>query len=515
MKKNLFVCSLLFAVIVALTAFPAGAEQYTLGGNEANVFGYISQTAQFGLSGDKYDTKEGFQQALTTLFVEGDYRPDETVVLYGSARFTADLAYSILDSNTEWNNKQFDKSSDNLEIDDESWQLLNELHLTYTPGDFLFRIGKQIVSWGELDFLRVIDQINPIDERRGFSDVEFESTIIPTWLVRGEYWKSMDSSWLQDLGVQFTFNPNAQFIPNQGMALGNDVGGIWAPNVIVPDGFGGFMRLGSTEETITEPEEWDSDGFEYALRVSAQIKDTMLTLNGFYGINDTPVFLNVPPYLALDPTFPPEWGVPLFTPTTDGIDAIHLTLDGYYPDQKYLGATWTADLTFLQSAGLGGVSPVVRVEAMYEFDKVWEDELQSQFIESDYFRSGIGLDWKAKIDFLNPRAYFTISPQFFYDKIVDYPSDTKLLFSPKDVQTAASLVIFTSYFNSKLTPEIAFFYDITHDAYMLFPKITYKPSYNWSYSVSGGWFGGDKEGQSLQVFENKDYITFKISWNWG
>jgi hypothetical protein len=52
---------------------------------------------------------------------------------------------------------------------------------TWTPGDFLFRVRKQIVRWGETDGFRLMDQINPLDQRRGFLGMnagfalEFES----------------------------------------------------------------------------------------------------------------------------------------------------------------------------------------------------------------------------------------------------------------------------------------------------------------------------------------------------
>ena len=43
------------------------------------------------------------------------------------------------------------------------WQLLKEVHLTWTPKNFNFRVGKQIVVWGETDGFRLMDQINPLD----------------------------------------------------------------------------------------------------------------------------------------------------------------------------------------------------------------------------------------------------------------------------------------------------------------------------------------------------------------
>ena len=513
MKKNCFILVLSFLASLIMMAGPVTAKQFDVGGNELNLFGYISQNVMFGASGDHHDTQDGIQQAITNLFIEGNYKPSYDVTLYGAGMFTADLAYQILDSDDDWNAKGFDQSKDALNVDDEYWQMLKELHVTYTPGNFFFRIGKQIVSWGEMDFLRVTDQINPVDERRGFGDVEFESTIIPIWLVRSEYWAQVDSSWLTDLGFQFIFNPNADFIPDQGMTTGNDAGGIWAPNVVVPDGFGGLMRIGSPVEDIEDPDEWDPDEFEFALKISATINDTILNLMGFYGRANAPSTINTG--YVLDPAFPPAWGVPLLTPDTDGIGAMNLTYDGYYPRQKYIGASWTADLSSLTCDSLGGVSPVLRFEAMYEFDHVFKDSWETMRYESDFLRTGLGIDWKAKIPFLNSKSYINIMPQLFYDKIMDYPDDFELFYSPYDDFWSASLVLYTGYFNQKLQPELAMFYDITHDAYMILPSITYNPNVTWSFKLMAGFFGGDKEGLGLQPFENKDYIGFKIKYKFN
>lgn len=202
------------------------AEQFLFLGAPLNLFGFASQTAQFSLKGDHYDPEEGLQQALFTLFAEADYSPSRHLTLYGSGILTLDLVYPIKHDDRSWEDKGFADSEDDLFIDNKDWQALKEAHVTWSPGAFLFRVGKQIVSWGEMDFFRIVDQINPSDERRGFSDVEFETTIIPIWLVRAEWWSTLNLGAVQEAGLQLVFNPNAEFIPNQSYTTGNDVAGI-------------------------------------------------------------------------------------------------------------------------------------------------------------------------------------------------------------------------------------------------------------------------------------------------
>jgi len=514
MRKQFFILVLAVLTSLIVMAGPVAGKQFDVGGNALNLFGYISQTAQFGAAGDHHDTQEGLQQAITNLFVEANYEPSYDLTLYGAAMFTADVAYQINDDDSDWKTKGFDKARDAMNVDDEYWQMLKEVHATWTPGDFFFRVGKQIVSWGEMDFNRVIEQINPADGRRGFGDVEFESTIIPIWLVRAEYWAQPDSNWLTDLGFQFIFNPNADFIPDQGMNTGNDVAGIWAVNVVVDDGFGGLMRIGSPIETINEPDEWDPDEFEFGFRVSATIMDTLLNLHGFYGWANSPTLINTG--YVLDPTFPPDWGVPLTSPDTDGIDTWHFTYDGYYARQKFLGATWTADLDKLQFPITGGVSPVVRVEAMYELDRTFRDTWESMAYESDFLSFGVGIDWKLKIPFLNSRSNIAISPQYFYYRVMDYPDNFKLIYSPYDEVHQASLILYTGYFSQKLVPELAMLYDFTHKSHMIFPAIIYKPNDSWEFKLNAGFIDGEMgDGQGLEYFENKTFVGLKVKYKFN
>ena len=180
----------------------------------------------------------------------------------------------ILRDNDDWEDKRFDKSRDEKFIFSHRRDILHEFHFTWTPGSWFFRVGKQIVVWGETDNQRLMDQINPVDQRRGITDVEFETTILPIWLVRSEYYFQPDSSWLQDLGLEFIFNPNADFREDEVITPGNDVAGIWAPNVKIPlpplPIFPNrYMHLGSLDSFIDRPDSFDDDGFEYGFRVKA------------------------------------------------------------------------------------------------------------------------------------------------------------------------------------------------------------------------------------------------------
>ncbi len=551
MKKwSLIVFQLGLALL--LCSQSAEARRLTIGNQTFSVLGYVAQTAQFGWR-DTCDTEKGLQQALTTAFLEVDYRPQNTVMFYVSGKYTIDWVYDIKHDFTSWNEKLFSHSRGNLAKDDEWWQILQEAHLTWTPGPLFFRVGKQIVSWGEMDFLRIMDQINPIDQRRGFGDVEFETTIVPIPVIRTEWWPEISGlgTFLDEVGLQFIFNPHAAFIPDQLPAAGNDVAGIWAADVTQGD-----IRIGSQVARIDEPETWDSEHFEYGVRISGLIGSSIFTLNGFYGRSNSPVtktdlsivhpaFLETAALLeslglgdmaaeiaALGTGIHPSTdvridllsGAPVFGQVDcEGKGIVHPATILMYPRQKFLGVTLTTELPFLAFSAVGGAAPVVRSEIKYEFDKKFTESstlpvpTPDGFIESDMLDIAVGLDWKFKVKPLNRKAYLNTSTQLFYKHIVDYPDYANVAGAPAtifDIPDAntfqISTLISTAYLNAKLVPQIACLWDIDNEAVLLLPGISYSYSTQLKFSTQLAYFAGSIVGRSLDVFENKDYITFKV-----
>lgn len=531
MKRLLIVLFLMMGFSV-LTVHPVIAEQFQLFGGPANLMGYVTQGVGFSLVNDnKLDTQKGLQSSLMNLFVEGDYAPVDNLKFYGSSMLTVDWAYQLLKNDSQWTDKEFDKSDSKLNFDSKYWQIIKEAHLTWTPGNFLFRAGKQIVAWGETDGFRLMDQINPVDGRRGFADVEFETSIIPIWLLRADYNFDKKPHWLQDLRLQFIFNPNADFIPDQAPRLGNDDGGIWGPNIQGPyfknlPGIGFIPTsvietlppplqamaaslpliksyIGSQYAKYEEPGRFKPEGFEYAVRLQGVVLDAMITLNYFYGRDNSPIFKSAP--------IPPK-----ITTAYNGDLLLHTFAEGRYPLFRFVGGTISRDIPPLKASFLGGVAPVVRLEGFYAFSNTFSAQ-DDQYYKSNEVRAALGIDWKVKINALNPRAYFMISPQVFYRGILDYPSGTNLTYQGDILYKntcMTSLMINTSYFHNKLTPSFFWMQDYAHNASMFRLQAVYDYSNKWRATIGAIFLQGNKFNQGFSVFNDKDQIYFKISYKW-
>jgi len=448
---------------------------------------------------------------------------------YGSTRITGDWIYQIKHNDSSWHDKEFDKSRGNLNIDDKYRQLLREAHFTWTPEKFFFRVGKQIVTWGEMLGIRLMDQINPLDSRRalGLNDLEFDYTPIPIWLIRSEYHPGINAKWLQDLGFELVFNPNADDINDLGVPLGNDEAGIWAPNIRIPDPTAplGEIRVGSAISDIKTPGHFNRKGHEYAFRVKGVAWDTFLTLNAFYGRENSPIVK------FADPTNP----FPEVTVLPKGQVILHPGFVGHFPLFRFVGATASRDIPFLKAAFLGNVAPVVRLESFYAFDNTFTDALsapvfQNEFKKFDEFRAGINIDWKIKVPFLNRRANFFINPQVYYRRIDISTNtgqdwfDTALTRVGKHNWTT-TLYVDTVYLNAKLRPSIFWIHDWEFGGDYLLPQVIYDWSSNWCVTLGALIFaakdlpgkenGTFKSNNGFDLFKHKDQIFLRLTYRWS
>jgi len=499
-KRRMLLSGFALAIILSLLLGSSvmAAMDFEIAGRPASIKGFINQGLSFGIGKDEYFSKQGLQSAIFQLLLEGKYDPSNNISMFVSGMLNVDWAYELLSGNQEWNDKRFNDSRDRLYILHDYDDLLKEAHVTWKTESFVLRVGKQIVSWGETDGVRLADQINPLDQRRGFGDIKFESTIIPIWLVKAEYFHKTDSSWLQDLGLEMIFNPNMDFIPDKGLGPGTDYMGIWAPKVNVA--LGGpfpfdYAHVGSFDMNTKKPEAFDAAFYEYGVRLKTQIKDTMMTLMYFNGIANTPVKIGTGARAEF---------------AYDGRMLLHPQFNGYYPDFRYVGFTLTKDFENLYASSLGGVAPTVRLETIYAFDSSFETSLNT-IEKHNEFRWALGIDWKINIPLFNPKAYFTISPQYIQQYVLDYPGSHSLN-GLKDINDTFTLLITTSYMHNKLTPTFFWWRDTTNEAdYILF-KVAYEKDDHWIYTVGTNQFTGTHEGAGFEPFDNKNQIFCTISY---
>ncbi len=517
-NKKIAMISGLALMVLLFFVSTSSAVDIDMGGRyPLQLSGYISQSATYGLEDSYYDNKTGFNSFITTALVEASYQPSNNMRLFLSGNLNMDQAYPILDGDSEWETKGFDKSDDHQYFYDDWQDLLKEAHLSWASGDFFFRIGKQVVQWGETDGLRLTNLINPVDLRRGIADVRFESTIIPIWMLRAEYNTAVDSTAIQNFGVQFIFDPALNWRGNELMTPGNDYQGPWSPNVELTLAFPPLFipfpaYVGSLNSNIEEPDDFDSDYFSYGLRLTAETHGANIALMGFVGKDRD--------YAAVSD----------FATTTidfssnayDGIAILHPGEVGKYHDFTFVGLTFSREVGFLKSNFLGGVAPVLRVESLYAFDTTYsatDGMFFNDFWETDEFRSMVGFDWKFKCSPLNPRAFFMLSGQYFYQKIMDYPDAPVTLNQRGSVagpleedNEKVTLLLNTSYLHNKLQPNIFWAHDLTNDSDFVKIWLNYEYTHNWIFSIGSLFMSGDEVGHGDEPLDHKDQVYGTITY---
>lgn len=508
-RKRLMFLMLLPAIAIApmtLLIGDASAYEFKVAGNPLYVMGFIQQSVNYSIGCDENNTKEDFNSFLMQGLVEMVYKPlSGKWEFFTSAKLNVDWAYEVFDSDREWQEKGLDESKDRLEILDDFDDVLSECHLTWRPTHELsFRVGKQIIIWGETIGFRLMDQINPLDQRRGLSDVQFENTILPLWMIKANWGRFIDSTVMSEVMVEAFYNPNLKFRGNEGIGPGTDHMGAWAPHVPA----GPNMYIGSfIDSGIDEPDDgFSGDADEFGVKISAMIKGALVSVNYFYGRdNDAAwVFSPAPPGISIN-----EW---------DNSITLHLPRHGYYPRFRFVGASFARDIDVLKASFLGGVAPMVTVEAWYAFDNTFGSNISGTFEQSDEFRWAIAADWKVKINKLNDKAYFFISPTFFSRKIIDSPYDdyyhdaasgTPL----EDNNYNGVLFIKTTYLKTKLEPMFIAIKDFTNHSTLCKVQLSYAPDHRWKYALGALFFAGSEPGESFEPFETgKNQVYFTLSY---
>ena len=106
-------------------------------------------------------------------------------------------------------------------------------------------------------------------------------------------------------------------------------------------------------------------------------------------------------------------------------------------------------------------------------------------------------------------------PQFFYNQVMDYESEWALSDFGSSVEEdmyTLGLLIETSYLNGRLKPSIAWLHDFNGgENDFILPSLTWVRDHRWTYSLDALIVNKSED----DVFDNKSYISFKVTYNWG
>jgi len=434
---------------------------------------------------------------------------------------------------------------------------LFQAYIEGSAGNLFVRVGRQILSWGETDGFRLMDNINPVDSSFGGFLIALDERRVPLDMLRLQY----------DIG---SFGPISEAflefygaVDNKvGFAPGTPAGSPWTlPNLGEPS---------RTTKTFVERPSRNFADMRGGGRAVWNMFDATFSLAHYWTYLDTPGL-----QVYVKPTFPAD-------PISPGrAAAANFDFDGAGPERFSAVAVQSAPLVQITGLSTTFAAPALYTIFRSEF-AYFKDEPRFRQSELDPFmfhynrnpndpdrlnaspvnlsattngkpRTGdslnfvMGADINQYIRFLNPNQTFFISTQFFYKHLLDaaqtrrfasnrLPMDGEVLPVPEfntavdsqgiigfgavepnfirqpTNQFLQTLFITTAYASGQVSPFFGMFYD-WGGSFVYQPGVTLTRDpfrFTVDYSILDA--GRLKGGSGVSLLKDRDNVQFRIEY---
>jgi len=419
-----------------------------------------------------------------TLQLEGQFKFTENTLLVAILRGTRE-------SLGNYSRKQgvpddyFDENFDDC---------VRELYLEIKYPGLTIRAGRQQVIWGETDFFRTADIINPIDfSWRSFLE-DWQDIRIPNWMLF--ITKEIPDSWGRG-AMEFIWKPgidDAEDVVDKFAPTGAP----WAIRPGPPAPLPVALSVEYPGKGLTN----GSGGIRYLNQFSMLGRFFNYSLNYYYGWQEGPVadFRGI----YIDPVLGP---------------VIDLGLK--YKRARVIGATLNFSIDELES--------VVRVEAGYWKDRGYnfdtnKADLRTRlnhpegFLTKDLLRYSVGWDWTPSQWWTKwgSRQAWMYSIQLFQDFIIDYDEDEYILrtagYPPRQHELETVITFFCNghYWFDRIQPGFAAGYDI-RGSWMWIPSCNFIYGDHWRAKIEWDGFNG-KKYNNIGYLSSNDMLCLKLTY---
>ena len=412
---------------------------------------------------------------------------------------------------------------------------INELYTDVYYGPWNIRAGKQIVFWSEVEMVRTIDRINPLDLRYTTPGIDpFDEMKLGLWMLRGFY--------TSDLPGQIVFEgiwtPDFQRVrtPYEGTAIGSNP----APPVVMGKQAGRILPYGQNA-AIDAMFRRDQPSFRlnnttFAFRVkgTSDLPGNYTldwTLSWYHGMNTTPVAkrstLGTPATLNLD------------TDTLNGY-LNNLALSRVFGAQDLPGLNHKSfwEYKYFDALGFSGQSfipwlkGVLRGELSYELGvpentafikEIDKAPSYSKVItgttERDQINVGITFDRPIRWDWLQNQTWLASSGildttiGWYAQRRQGNVTHIRRTFAYYErSQTNWTVTVRANMWHSELFPVVRFLYNAQNWGYGV-AALRYQPGAHMRYELGYTWFFARNPWDAAEAYcENKDFAYFRIGY---
>jgi hypothetical protein len=548
--------------ILSLIFFGAPAAGQSLLGDEWEKFfkekvsfsGFIENTSGLSVShGSRFfDTSNRFIMNRFTIQPEVNFNFSDEAKFFISWRFVKEPRYSAEAKSREQSVTYFPaapvKPLPNTFYDEDSFKPWEAVFDLLPTDQFKLRVGRQFISWGETDGIRLLDLINPQDLT--FSPpaapnlFNLDETRIPSWGLRALYTvRPVSNSILEFFAMPGFFDQAKQRVDE--IVGSNDTGdrkvryGRWSAhpetrltlagrnafgNLFAnPLNPGGCVGVGCLVIPRTSRELPDAgDSWKVGARVTHTLGKLSFGLGYIWGFNpqSTDMVFKLRGVACSAPV--PGPCLAGFAPSVAKLRLINDRTNIFAGHFNYpLGDVLSVP-----------VNTAVRGEVAFFPDKPYnisrfpgafglrasaDPKHPSGVVEKHTLRYALGFDRSTLIPFLHPddpwRA-FSLSFQIFQSIILDHEDGIHPFSTAekiKKVSTTFTFRIGTGYFGDTILPDVFVGYD-PEGYWTANPSISYVPPGNEKIRISlvGALYGGRNKFKSFGFFDEKDSVFLKL-----
>ncbi len=485
----------------------------------------------------------------------GDVLPDLQVEYYLQGRTFYDSAWDygpdVLSSDETRREYCFDNRH---QINDLKWDA--DLFMTYidlTSGPSFTRIGRQVMAWGEMSTIRILDGTNPMDTSS--LAVDLMERLVPLWMVRSnlafDYVGPFDSISLEAYYIPGKIdNTNGEdmidgspIIPNVGRDLKKD---LEDP-----------MSLASLKQIMNMVDD-DIDSDRYGIKFGLMFKGLDLNFAYYRMYSDVPVArinadalspITIDPdnidmndimgsvlggqklEVVLDVDEVDVFGIS-FNYLWDLIDTVIRGEAAIYKDVPKMppgsiNAVIAAFAPKVTIQGMGSINELIALFPLGDIEKMVLPFTAGDIPKYDVWKYGIGFDKWAKIPFLNTED-FMFTFEYVGSKIMDYKK--KAIMSPwqapwdddrdgqydtvwePEYSNTFVFITNTYYLSGNLMPQLVAMYEVEPKALVLIPSLEYDWK-NLQFELSYFCTESDEYEGTMGMLDSRDEVTFSITYN--
>ncbi len=410
----------------------------------------------------------------------------EGIYDYGPSQFDSDN-YPI-----------FPNWSGRSSVDDHKWDLdLWEGYIDVSTGPLHVRLGRQTMAWGETNVVRIMDQINPLDNTFGGIFEDLDDRRIPLWMIRAML-NLPDLGSVSNLGLEAFFVPGEIDSANTTLGLS---GGVYdAPANPSPP-----IRMIYEEDD----EEWNNS--RYGIRLSGFVGGVNWTLGYQHTFDDFARAKLIPNPdfnpLIFDPTaFPPDW---TNMPVSSLIN--YYMFDIFGGSFNYYCAA--LDMIFRGEAGYFKDVNMHRPAFNTPFP------MPGSYTESDQLRYSLSIDKSFWVRWLTPKGQWELSLQYASTTWLDYEDDARYLaIDGKTHETESNITMLlmnlSGWMDGSILPQIVLQYDPA-GIWFFQPSLEFKYGNHIRakviYSTIDGYNGGNSQYVNAATFKNYDQVTLALT----